>query len=84
MRWRDFDYLDQPGVVRDLLSLVTVGAIFGAPFITLMPVLARDRLLLDAGGYGVMLAALGVGGLTGALMIAGPGHRTGLAVVCCV
>jgi len=65
-------YLDQPGVVRDLLSLVTVGAIFGAPFITLMPVLARDRLLLDAGGYGVMLAALGVGGLTGALMIAGP------------
>ncbi len=65
-------YLDQPGVVRDLLSLVTVGAIFGAPFITLMPVLARDRLLLDAGGYGALLASLGVGGLTGALMIAGP------------
>ena len=65
-------HLDQPGVVRDLLSLVTVGAIFGAPFITLMPVLARDRLGLDAGGYGVLLASLGIGGLTGALMIAGP------------
>ncbi len=65
-------HLDQPGVVRDLLSLVSVGAIFGAPFITLMPVMARDRLHLDAGGYGVLLASLGVGGLIGALTIAGP------------
>ncbi|MEQ1690905.1 MAG: MFS transporter [Gemmatimonas sp.] len=65
-------HLDQPGVVRDLLALVTVGAIFGAPFITLMPVIARDRLGLDAGGYGVLLAFLGVGGLIGALTIAGP------------
>ncbi len=65
-------HLDQPGVVRDLLGLVTVGAIFGAPFITLMPVIARDRLGLDAGGYGVLLASLGIGGLLGALIIAGP------------
>ena len=65
-------FLDQPGVVRDLLGLVTVGAIFGAPFITLMPVVARDRLGLDAGGYGVLLASLGLGGLLGALTIAGP------------
>ncbi|MBL0169301.1 MAG: MFS transporter [Gemmatimonadaceae bacterium] len=65
-------HLDQPGVVRDLLALVTVGAIFGAPFITLMPVIARDRLGLDASGYGVLLASLGVGGLIGALAIAGP------------
>lgn len=65
-------HLDKPGAVRDLLSLVTVGAIFGAPFITLMPVLARDRLGLDAGGYGVLLASLGVGGFVGALAIAGP------------
>jgi len=65
-------FLDQPGVVRDLLGLVTVGAVFGAPFITLMPVVARDRLGLGAGGYGVLLASLGVGGLLGALTIAGP------------
>ena len=65
-------HLDQPGVVRDLLGLVSVGAVFGAPFITLMPVMARDRLGLDAGGYGVLLASLGVGGLIGALTIAGP------------
>jgi MFS family permease len=65
-------HLDQPGKVRDLLALVTVGAIFGSPFIALMPVMARDRLGLDAGGYGALLAALGVGGLLGALTIAGP------------
>ena len=65
-------HLDQPGIVRDLLSLVTVGAIFGSPFITLMPVIARDRLGLDASGYGALLASLGVGGLMGALVIAGP------------
>lgn len=65
-------HLDQPGVVRDLLGLVSVGAVFGAPFITLMPVMARDRLGLNAGGYGALLASLGVGGLVGALAIAGP------------
>ena len=65
-------HLDQPGVVRDLLALVTMGAIFGAPFITLMPVMARDRLGLNASGFGVLLASLGVGGLVGALTIAGP------------
>jgi len=65
-------HLNEPGAARDLLGLVTVGAVFGAPFITLMPVMARDRLALDAGGYGVLLAFLGVGGLLGALMVAGP------------
>lgn len=65
-------HLDQPGIVRDLLALVSVGAIFGAPFITLMPVMARDRLHLNAGGYGALLTSLGVGGLIGALTVAGP------------
>ena len=65
-------HLDQPGVVRDLLGLVSVGAVFGTPFVILMPVIARDQLHLDAGGYGGLLAALGIGGLFGALIIAGP------------
>lgn len=68
-------HLDQPGEVRDLLALVTVSAIFGSPFIALMPVVARDRLGLDAGGYGALLAAMGIGGLIGALTIAGPAIR---------
>lgn len=65
-------HLLQPGDVRDLLALVTVGAVFSGSFLTLMPVEARDRLGLDAGGYGGLLASVGVGGLVGALLIAGP------------
>ena len=66
-------HLWQPGVVRDLLALVSVGAIFGHPFLTIMPVVARDQLGTSAGGYGGLLASVGVGGLVGALTIAGPG-----------
>jgi len=65
-------YLMQPGIVRDLLGLVTVGAVFGGPFITLMPVMARDQLGLSADGYGGLLASVGVGGLIAALVLAGP------------
>jgi MFS family permease len=65
-------HLATPGPVRDLLALVTVGAVLGAPFLTLMPVVARDQLGLGAGGYGSLLATVGVGGLVGALLVAGP------------
>ena len=58
--------------MRDLLALVTVGAVLGGPFLTLMPVIARDQLGLGAGGYGTLLATVGVGGLLGALLVAGP------------
>ena len=65
-------YLTQRGTVRDLLGIVAVGAVFGGPFITLMPVMARDQLGLGADGYGGLLASVGVGGLIAALMLAGP------------
>ncbi|MCA2993173.1 MFS transporter [Gemmatimonas sp.] len=69
-------YLLRPGHARDLLALVTVGAVFGGPYLTLLPVVARDQLGLDAGGYGGMLATVGVGGLLAALLVAGPiSHR---------
>ena len=62
---------DRP--VRAILELVTVFSVLGVPYIALMPVLARDRLGLGAGGYGVMLSILGIGGLTGALALAAAG-----------
>ncbi len=65
-------HLAKPGAVRDLLGVVTVSAVFGAPFLTLMPVVARDRLGLGADGYGSLLASVGMGGLLGALIVAGP------------
>lgn len=59
--------------VRGLLELVTVFSVLGIPYIALMPVLARERLGLDASGYGLMLSVLGIGGLTGALSLAAAG-----------
>jgi predicted MFS family arabinose efflux permease len=59
--------------VRGLLELVAVFSVLGTPYIALMPVLARERLGLDASGYGLMLSVLGIGGLTGALTLAAAG-----------
>ncbi len=56
--------------VRGLVELVTVFSILGIPYLSLMPVMARDVLGLGAGGYGVMLSAVGIGGLAGALGLA--------------
>ena len=64
---------DRP--VRAILELVTAFSVLGIPYVALMPVLARDRLGLGAGGYGVMLSVLGIGGLTGALALAAAGLR---------
>ena len=61
--------------VRGLVEVVTVFSILGIPFLALMPVMARDQLGLGAGGYGVMLSAVGIGGLCGALALAASGPR---------
>ena len=68
-------HLSQPGALRDLLGVVTISSVFGAPFLTLMPVVARDRLGLGAGGYGSLLASIGLGGLIGALSVASGAHH---------
>lgn len=71
-------YMRDTPVVTALMKLVTVYSILGVPYLVLMPVFARNRLGLDAGGYGLLLAAVGVGGLFGALGIAAlAGHQAG-------
>jgi MFS family permease len=47
----------------------------GVPYLTLMPVVARDQLGLGAGGYGALLACVGIGGVTGALTLAAVADR---------
>jgi len=56
--------------VRGLIEVVTVFSILGNPYLSLMPVMARDMLGLQADGYGVILSAVGIGGLAGALALA--------------
>ena len=69
------DYMRGTPVVAALMKLVTVYSILGVPYLVLMPVFARDRLALDASGYGLLLACVGIGGLVGALGIAAQAGR---------
>jgi MFS family permease len=68
-------YMDQTREISVLMRLITVYAVCGIPYITLMPVVARDLLGTGAGGYGVLLACVGIGGLAGALFLAAVGQR---------
>ena len=61
--------------VRSLMLLVAVYSILGAPVLVLMPVVAREMFGLGAGGYGLLLSFLGIGGLSGALGLAAIGDR---------
>jgi MFS family permease len=47
----------------------------------LLPILARDELKLDAGGFGLLSASFGIGGIIGALTIPGRLHRWPLNAV---
>jgi MFS family permease len=57
-------------LVRALIRLIAVYAVLGAPYLALMPVVARDMLGLGPSGYGLLLASVGIGGLAGALWLA--------------
>ncbi len=56
--------------VLALVVLVAVFSVLGFPFLVLMPVVARDVLHTGARGYGLLMAAVGVGAMLGALGLA--------------
>ena len=56
-----------------LMRVVAVFSFLGIPVLTLLPVMARDHLHLDAAGYGALMMCFGVGALLGALVIAAQG-----------
>jgi MFS family permease len=68
-------YMRDTREVRSLMLMVTVYSILGAPVLALMPVVAREMFGLGAGGYGLLLSFLGIGGLSGALGLAAVGDR---------
>ncbi len=61
--------------VLALVVLVAVFSVLGFPFLVLMPVVARDVLHTGARGYGVLMAAVGIGAMVGALVLAMTGRR---------
>jgi MFS family permease len=72
--------------LRRLLALLVVMSFAGFPYITLLPIFARDILGGDATTLGFLLGALGLGALVSALTLASrPGlagldRRTALAI----
>ena len=68
-------YMRDTPTVRALMMIVTVYSILGIPVQALMPVVAKQMFGLGAGGYGLLMSCMGVGGLIGALGLAAVGYR---------
>src|SRR5919199_3583893 len=62
-------------VLRTLIAIAGVSALFGSAYSTLMPAWAVDILGGDATTNGLLQSARGAGSLLGALMIAAVAHR---------
>ena len=58
-----------------LMRVVGLFSLFGIPVLTMLPVMARDHLHLDASGYGALMMCFGAGALLGALALAAQGGR---------
>ena len=70
-----FRYATSTPIVFWPLVLLFGMATFGMNFQTLLPLLARDTLGMQADGYGALYAAMGVGSLAGSLSLAFLGSR---------
>ena len=70
-----FRYVSRERWPRTLIILTATLSIFGFSFLTMLPVYAKQVLGVGAGGYGAMVAAVGLGAAIGALGLAGFGSR---------
>jgi MFS family permease len=71
-----FAFIRGAPVARALVGLIAALSILGFPYVMLLPVFARDILLVGAPGLGWMLSASGAGALAGGIALAAFGHRT--------
>ena len=62
-------YVRHEPVMRRILLRAVLFIAPGAALWALLPLAARERLGLDAGGYGALFAALGVGAIVAALVV---------------
>lgn len=73
-------YVWRHPTLRAQMSLALVPVVVAMPYVSLMPVFAKDVLHLGPGGFGVLMSAAGVGAVAGTLTIATLGNvqRKGL------
>jgi MFS family permease len=85
--WQDliagFRYVRNRPRVFSLLSISAVNSLFGAPYLTLIPIFARDIFHLGASGLAWMMGVAGAGAFCGALVLAylGDFKRKGWSVL---
>lgn len=85
--WQDlldgFRYVKHRPRVSILLSISAVNSLFGAPYITMIPIFARDIFHLGATGLAWMMGIAGAGAFCGALFLAylGDFRRKGWSVL---
>ncbi|MCX8103790.1 MAG: MFS transporter [Candidatus Bipolaricaulota bacterium] len=72
--WAGLDYARRDARVLALLSLMGVSSVFGFSYVTLMPLYAGEILRVGPQGYGFLMAAAGLGALSGALILASLGN----------
>src|SRR5438067_1189750 len=61
--------------IATIVVLMAVFSIFGFSYLVMMPVFARQVLHRGAAGYGLMMTAVGIGALIGALAVASLDRR---------
>jgi MFS family permease len=85
--WQDlidgFRYVSKRPRVSSLLLISGITSLFGAPYLTLVPVFARDIFHLGASGLAWMMGTAGAGAFLGALVLAylGDFKRKGWSVL---
>ena len=85
--WQDlldgFRYVRSRPRVFSLLSIAAINSLFGAPYITMIPIFARDIFHLGATGLAWMMGVAGGGAFFGALFLAylGDFKRKGWSVL---
>ena len=69
--WKELlDYLLERRELRLVLLLMTAVAVFAMPYYVLLPILARDVLGVGPRGFGLLMAASGLGAFLGGLTLA--------------
>ncbi len=72
--------------LRLQMTVALLPVLLALPYITLMPVIARDELDVKARGFGFLMSAPGIGAVTGTLLVASMGNiqRRGLLIFLCL
>jgi MFS family permease len=69
--WREMlDHILKRQELKFVLGLMTVVSLFAMPYYVLLPLMARDVLGVGAQGFGLLMAASGVGAFMGGLALA--------------